>query len=179
MEYGRSGTLRSPILRQGLYTDAGSSQATRFFLVLWNPACLGECIWTVSAACTPGQYRGHITTSLWRCCWAGPSDSSALDLTSFLWVKDGLLLLGLLPLILFLTPGDCKNLTTTEPRELSGIILFSPAWDRPTLKVLESCIIILSKPLADPDLSTDFPGKGFRTSVILNLVGMGRGEHSV
>lgn len=51
----------------------------------------------------------------------------ALDSTSFLWVKDGFLLLGLLPLILFLTPGDCKNFITTEPRELSGIILFSPA----------------------------------------------------
>ena len=126
--------------------------------------------------------RGLHLQSVWRsqhyhpleCCWAGASwpfgfSCPGLDI---LYLGQGwILLLGLLPLILLRISGDCKNLLKTDSRKLSGIILCGPTWDRPTLKVLDSCIRFYQNPSMDPDLSTDFPGKGFSTWVSLNELG--------
>lgn len=147
-----------------------------YFLVLLNPACLGESLYCwpallVSVEVTSPPFpagaavQGH----------PGPSlDSSLLDLTSLPRAKGGLSLqpTRTATFDLFLTADDCRNLIMAESPE-SWIILPSAACNRYPLKVLKSYLIILAKTSVGPDLSADVPEKGFSTSVILKLVGMG------
>ena len=141
------------------------------FLVLLNPACAGESTEAVSMACAPGPCRGHIITVPWRRYWAGASWSFPWVLVSWTWLPFlGLRMgshdspLGLPPLLCSWYLVTAKTLQWQKAQRGGLFCLLLPE-----RRVLKSCITVLARNPMGPDLSTDFPEKGFRVWVMLNL----------